>query len=295
MKKIIFLFALISNVCQAQDTLKVLEMDRSFSLGNKNAFVIDIPQANVKTINSNWKTYLRQQSKRSTSEKNSEIVLPKGPIISIGTDSITIISMVSSEGTKIKLITFFMMNDSSFLSTLMNNEISSAAKHFIRQFGIKEYKNAVNNEMLEEQKKKNELEKKVNNLDKENESLRKDIKDNERTISRKRDEISDNEQEQSLKSSSILQEKTILNNFVGTTEQREKEQKQLKQLTKEKEKLQDNKESLLKKIDDLESENRSIQKRIDKNNEELIPDAKANVARQKTVVNNVLTKMNNIQ
>ncbi|MFZ7115767.1 MAG: hypothetical protein ACO1G9_10340 [Bacteroidota bacterium] len=295
MKKLVLLFLLISGICKAQEELIVQEMDRTFSIGNKNAFVIDIPQAQLKKVQSNWKTYLKHQSRRPASSKDGEVVLPYGTIPTVSADSITVFSIVSSEGTKIKLSVAVMMQDSSFLSTTTNSERSAAITHFIRQFGIQEYKNAVNDELLEQQNKLKSLEKIVSSLENENEGLRKDIKNNERTISRKKDEINMNEQEQTMKNTSIIQQKTLLNNYVGSEEQKTKEIKLLKQLTKEKEKLQDNKESMLKKIDDLESENRSFDKQIEKNNEEKIPEAKKQVSLQKAFVESVQTKMSNIK
>ena len=286
---------LVSGISQAQENLVVQEMDRSFSMGNKNAFVIDIPQAQLKKVQSNWKTYLKHQSKRPAASKDGETTLPFGIIPALGNDSMTVFSIVSPDGTKIKLSAFFMLKDSSFLSTAVDSEKAAAVNNFVRQFGIKEYKNAVNDEWLEEKNKLVILEKKVSYLEDENEGFRKNIRNNERAISRKKDDIVTNEQEQSLKSTSILQQKTYLNNYTGTEEQKKKEEKLLKQFTKEKEKLQDSKESMLKKIDDLESENRGIDKLIEKNNEEIIPDAKKQVSLQKGIVEAVMTKMNNIK
>lgn len=295
MKKLILLLLLISNISKAQDSLSVTEMNRSFSLGNKNCFVMDIPQTNYKSARSNWKSYLKKQSKRNSIEKNGEITLPLGPLQDVTTDSITVFTTIVSEGVLTKLCVFVMMNDSSFLSSSTNGEASNSMNHFIRKFGIEEYKRGVNDELENETEKLKSLESNVEKIEGENESLKKDIKKNERTISRTQDNIKLNEQEQTLKSNSILQEKTVLNNYVGSQEQKEKEEKLLKQLTKEKEKLQDKKESMMKDIDDLESDNRGLEKKIDKNNDDKIPEAKEIVAKQKIVVSNVQSKLNRIQ
>lgn len=295
MKKLLFALFLISNFCIGQDTLKVEEMNRSFSLGNQNAFVIEIPQADLKKVQSNWKTYLKKQNKRTITDKNGEITLSKGPIQTVSSDSITVFSTLSAGETKVKLSVFLMMSDSSFLSSEKNSEAASAASRLLRTFGINEYKNAVNDELLEEQNKLNTLQKKVTLLDEENEDIRKEIKDNERAIDRKKDEIKSNEQEQELKSNSIFEQKKRLNNYVGSDDQKSKEQKQLKQLEKEKSKLQDNKDSMLKKIDDLESENRANEKKIALNTDEKIPEAQKLVDQQKLVVKNVETKISNIK
>ncbi len=295
MKKTLFLLLLLSQYCSGQDSLAVTETIRNFSLGSKNAFVIDIPQTNFKSVRANWRTYLKQQSKRSVSEKSGEFQLPAGPVNNVSTDSITIYSTIVSEGKNVKLCTYVMSGDTNFLSSSTNSEQANAISHFIRKFAVEEYKRGVNFELIDEKNKQSELEKKVDNLDNENEGLKKDIKKNERTISRTQDNISSNEQEQTMKSTSILQQKTLLNSFVGSVEARDKEEKILKQLTKEKEKLQDKKESMLKSIDDLDSENRGIQKRVDKNTDDKIPELKNLVTQQKAVVNAVTTKMNSIQ
>ena len=295
MKKLIILIFLISNFCGAQDTLKVIEMNRSFSLGTKNAFVIEIPQPVLKKAQSNWKSYLKKQSKRSLTDKSGEVTLAKGPLLLLGVDSISVFSTMNQMETKVKLCVFFMMSDSTFLSSEIDSEKSIAANKFVRTFAVNEYKNAVKDELAEEQNKLMTLEKKVDALEEENEDFRKEIKDNERAISRKKDEIKSNEQEQDMKSTSILEQKKRLNEYVGTDEQRVQEEKQLKSLNKEKSKLQDNKDSMLKKIDDLEGKNRAIEKKIDTNKDEKIPDAKNLVDQQKSVVKKVESKMNNIQ
>ena len=295
MKKLIILIFLISNFCGAQDTLKVIEMNRSFSLGTKNAFVIEIPQPVLKKAQSNWKSYLKKQSKRSLTDKSGEVTLAKGPLLLLGVDSISVFSTMNQMETKVKLCVFFMMSDSTFLSSEIDSEKSIAANKFVRTFAVNEYKNAVKDELAEEQNKLMTLEKKVDALEEENEDFRKEIKDNERAISRKKDEIKSNEQEQDMKSTSILEQKKRLNEYVGTDEQRAQEEKQLKSLNKEKSKLQDNKDSMLKKIDDLEGKNRAIEKKIDTNKDEKIPDAKNLVDQQKSVVKKVESKMNNIQ
>ena len=173
MKKLLFVLFLTTNFCNAQDTLKVEELNRSFSLGNKNAFVIEIPQADLKKVQSNWKTYLKKQNKRTITDKNGEITLSKGPIQTVSADSITVFSTLNAGETKVKLSVFLMMSDSSFLSSEKNSEAASAASRLLRTFGINEYKNAVNDELLEEQNKLNTLQKKVTLLDEENEDIRK--------------------------------------------------------------------------------------------------------------------------
>lgn len=295
MKIFTLVIVLTSFLAKAQDSLQVTEQNKSFSLGNRNAFILEIPQATVKNTKSDWKSYLRSNTKRSTSEKDGELVLPKGTITDITSDSVTVFSTVTSAGPKSILTVFFLKNDSSYISSSTNASAANAASFFMRKFGISEYKNAVLIELKQEIKKSDDLEKKVSNLESENENFRKKIDQNDRFVSRTRDDIKANEADQVLKSNNIVEQKTLLNHFTGTAEQLKIEDKKLKSMTKELEKLRDNKDKLLDKISGRQSDNRDYQKSIDKNLSETIPAAKGEVSQQKFVVTAIQNKLTNIK
>lgn len=286
---------LFSQMASAQENLFVTELNYTFSVGNKPTFLIAIPQATMKATTSDWKSYLKSNSKRSASEKSGEITLPNGPILNVCTDSVTIYSVVTSDGINTKLYVSMMQKDSSFVSSQSNQEKANALSYFVRQFGVLEYRNAVNLEITAEQKKQKVLEEKVEDIEKANEKLRSKIGDNERFIDRKKDDIKMNEADQELKNKAITEQKIVISHGAPTKELLQKEEKKLKELTKDKEHLQDDKDSMLEKISEKESENRSFQKQIDQNLEEAIPAAKAEVQKQKAVVAAAQTKLSNIK
>lgn len=289
------LFLLLSIPAFSQVNIEVNEEDKSFSRGNFKAFTVDIPQATWKMVMSDWRSFLKQQSKKSTTEKNGEVMLPVSFIGRLGTDSLSVYATVATKETSTTLIAFYFIKDSIPVNTLTATEKTASIKSFMREFAVNEYKQAVEKELNEAEKQLRNLENAVDKIENENESLRKDINQNERANDRKRNDISTNEQEQKLKSDAIIQQKALLMNFKGTLEERDKEEKKLSSLEKEKKKLEKANESMHEKIDDNDSENRSLQKRIDKNNEDNIPAAKAAVNSQKNVVMQIREKLNNIK
>lgn len=286
---------LFASRIQAQESIEVKEQSKSFSRGSFTAFTMEVPQANWRTVLSDWKTFLKQQSKKSVSDKNGEIFLAKCLIGRLGADSIAVYSTVVSQPERILISAFYFVDDSLPINSTTYTEKAGSIKVFMREFGVKEYQLAVEHELADAMKVQKNLENNVEKIENENESLLKKINENNRNTSRKRDDITANEQEQKLKSDAILQQKTLLMNFNGTLDAREKEEKKLSALEKEKKKLQKGNESLHEKIDDNESENRSFQKKIDKNNDENIPAAKAAVNSQKNQIAQIQDKLSKIK
>lgn len=295
MKKLLLLLTLFTSFTFAQDSLKVIEAMRTFSLGTKNAFIVDIPQSKMKTVAKSWKSYLKRHAHSSVEEKSGEITMSRNPIKDVLNDSVFVISTISSEGTTTKLVAAFMFDDSSFISSSNKPEIASAINYFVRQFAVEEYKNTYGDLLKEENKKEKKISDNISSLEENIDDWRDDIKNNLREIDRKKDDIKVGEAEQSLKSTAITNQKILLSTFSGTLEQRAKEDDKLKSLEKEKNKMISTNESYHSKISKLEKENRSIQKEIDKTNEELIPQAKSELVKQKAAISLLELHISNIK
>ena len=295
MKNLLLLFTLFTSFTFAQDSLKVIESMRTFSIGTKNAFIVDIPQSKMKTVAKSWKSYLKSHTHCSVDEKNSEITMIHCPIKDVLNDSVVVISTISSEGTTTKLAAAFMLDDSSFISSSNKPEIASAINYFVRQFAVEEYKNTYKELLKEEHKKEKKLVDNISLLEENVADWKDDIKNNLREIDRRKDDIKVGEAEQSIKSTAITNQKILLSTFNGTLEQRAKEDDKLKSLEKEKNKMISTNESYHSKISKLEKENRSIQKEIDKTNEESIPQAKSELVKQKAVISLLELQISNIK
>lgn len=295
MKNLLLLFTLYTSFTFAQDSLKVIESMRTFSLGTKNAFLVEIPQSKMKTVAKNWKSYLKSHTHCSVDENNSEITMSHCPIKDVLSDSVFVISTVNSEGTITKLSAAFMLDDSTFISSSNKPEIASAINYFVHQFAVNEYKNTYGDLLKEENKKEKKITSNISSLEENIEDWRDDIKNNLREIDRKKDDIKANEAEQSIKSTAITNQRILLSTFSGTLEQRAKEDDKLKSMEKEKIKMISTNESYHSKISKLEKENRSIQKEIDKTNEELIPQAKEELVKQKAAISLLELHISNIK
>ncbi len=296
---LIFIFAFLAAFSPgkmiAQENIQVIEQDKSFSRGTFPAFTMEIPQANWKRVSSDWKNYLRQQSKKRITEKNGEIILPKCVIPILGADSLTVYSLVITQQERIILQAIYFIDDSIPINSKSYAEKNGSINVFMREFGVNEYRLAVEKELEESLKIQKNRENAVIRLETENESLLKEINEKDRYNTRKRDDISTNDQEQKMKSDAILQQKTMLMNFSGTSEMREKEEKRLRSLEKDKKDLQKENESMHRKIEDKEQENRISQKKIDTNKEDAIPAAKAALNAQKNVVAQIQDKLSKIK
>ena len=295
MKKLLLLFTLITSFAFAQDSLKVIESMRTFSIGTKNAFIVDIPQSKMKTVAKSWKSYLKSHTHSSIEENSGEITMSRNPIKDVLSDSVIVISTVSSEGTITKLAAAFMLDDSSFISSSTKPEIASAINYFVHKFAVEEYKSTFEGQLKEEKKKEKNLIDNISNLEENVDDWRDKIKNNLREIDRKKDDIRVGEAEQSIKTTAITDQKILLSTFSGTLEQREKEDSKLKSLEKEKSKMINSNESDHAKISKLEKENRSLQKEIDKTNEESIPQAKAELVKQKAAISLLELQISNIK
>ena len=295
MKNLLLLFTLYTSFTFAQDSLKVIESMRTFSLGTKNAFLVEIPQSKMKTVAKNWKSYLKSHTHCSVDENNSEITMSHCPIKDVLSDSVFVISTVNSEGTITNLSAAFMLDDSTFISSSNKPEIASAINYFVHQFAVNEYKNTYGDLLKEENKKEKKITSNISSLEENIEDWRDDIKNNLREIDRKKDDIKANEAEQSIKSTAITNQRILLSTFSGTLEQRAKEDDKLKSMEKEKIKMISTNESYHSKISKLEKENRSIQKEIDKTNEELIPQAKEELVKQKAAISLLELHISNIK
>lgn len=297
MKSLITLTLLfqISIIASAQDTIKVNEVELTFSKGNHHGFSVNIPQAKLKDVISDWKKYIRQKNKGNISENKGEYVLSKTIIPDLSPDSLIIYSIITTNVDDFGLVAFITGNDSVFYSSLFNPELSLKIKNYIHNFAVNEYRNAVKNELSNEQKKLKQLEDNLDDLDHDNDKSGKKISANERENDRTQNEIKSNLNLQQLKSDAILQQQQLLATYQTPSDEKTSQEKKLKDLEKDKRKLEKQNESLHKNIEENESDNKLLQKKIDKNNADLIPARKTEIAKQKEKVLTVQYKLNGIK
>ncbi len=297
MKLLLTLFFLLTQINNtlAQDSLKVTEINKTFSKGTQNGYCIKIPQTKIKNAISYWKKIINQKNKISVKEIDGEYILDKTKIPEISSDSIIIYSIFIENPTYVEIVSFVSGNDTDFYSTASNPNISSNFIIFIHKYAVSLYKNAVTTELSAEQKKLITLEENLKDIENENVQYGKKIKANERTNERIQEEIKSNLQLQELKSESILQQQKSIASYSNPSDQKSDEEKKLKAIQKEKKKLEKNNESLHSDIEDNENDNLNLQKTIDKNISEIIPAKQEEIKKQRELIAIVEKKLKGIQ
>src|SRR5205085_7224621 len=125
-------------IVHAQESPRVMEVQKSFSKGNHTAFSVQIPRAKQKTVVSDWKKYLQNNNKAKFTEVNGEYYLSKTIIREISPDSVIIYSIISSKDSSVEMDGFLCTNDSTFQSSSTNPELSKKFSNILGNFAISE-------------------------------------------------------------------------------------------------------------------------------------------------------------
>ena len=158
-KKIMTIAAIvIPSFLFAQKDILTSEVDKEMSQGVKNSYVTLIPQAKGKDVTSDWKKYIKKDSKGKVDDNNGEIFIIGGTIKNVSNQPLNIYARVleTTEGVQ---LTVWISEGGVFLSTVANPDKSVAIQKFLHDFGVKQYKDAVKDQLEAEQKKQKELEK----------------------------------------------------------------------------------------------------------------------------------------
>ncbi len=298
MRSTLLLLLFFTNLlCLAQENIMVITTEKSMSRGKQPGFSVIIPQAKLKDVTSDWKKYVKQKGKSDYKERDDEYILYKTVIPEINSDSVILYTTFSAlADTAVELTSFICSKDSVFFGSAGGDEETAKNYNtFVRNFAVNEYRNAVQEELKNEQRKLELLEDDLANLEKDNERSENKIHSNERTNDRIKDEIKGNLKLQEIKSSAISEQQAVVATYIEKSDLKKAEEKKLKEMEKEKKKLQNQNENLHKDIDTNESENKTLQKKIDKNNSEVIPAKKKEIEMQKEHITVVDAKLHGIK
>ena len=158
--KMILMIAAIAipSLLFAQKDILTSEVDKEMSQGVKNSYVTLIPQAKGKDVTSDWKKYIKKDSKGKVDENNGEIFIIGGTIKNVSNQPLNIYARVleTTEGVQ---LTVWISEGGVFLSSVGNPDKSVAIQKYLHDFGVQQYKDAVKQQLEAEQKKQKELEK----------------------------------------------------------------------------------------------------------------------------------------
>ena len=205
-KLIIFLFLLISTAVSAQ----VVEQDATMSEGVKNAFVIDLANADAKMAENVWKNYIKSFGKskkdRKTKEWRSESIIipsvdPSASFMLIGKFE----KLNNSSRAYV-----WLKNSEEYLTSAAYTSEARGIKVFLEDYALEVEKAVIQEELDGEAKVLKGLEKDLEKLIKKNEGYHKDIEKAKEAILKAENAIAQNLKDQEAKRQEIQGQQGVI-------------------------------------------------------------------------------------
>ena len=142
----------------AQKDISITETTKNMSAGNQNCYVFLIPQAALKDVQSDWKKYIKKDSKAKPEDNNGETKILGAVSKNISPLPINIYATFLETSDGIQVSAWFA-DGTNFISTQANSDRSVGVQNYLHNFAIQEYKDVVKYQLDQEQKKQKDLEK----------------------------------------------------------------------------------------------------------------------------------------
>lgn len=199
---------LIGSTIFAQKEIIVSEGTATMSLGERTGFTITLDKAEEKETIKALKTWVGEMQKKADIEESAKHELKVTSFVnaSLSADPINVYFLFTEYSDYIKVTGFFEVN-LTFVSTSTMPEKVEASKNFMRRFGMRMEKIAIEAELVAAQK---ELEKRNDeqaSLEKKNKQLNEQIKECEETIQKAKTDLEENGNSQDSKKAEIAKQK----------------------------------------------------------------------------------------
>ena len=283
----------------AQVPVKISGKNVTMSKGEQPAFIVEIPQANIESVKKSWMKLIRQNTKSKVSTENSEITILNTQIDGISEKPVNIYSAVYQVDSAVKLVSLFEI-DSTFFSfdgdkdDMTYERTYRGIEHFLHDFAVAEYREAVEAELKVESKELKNLNNELQKLVKQTETFHKKIKQNESDSLNAEAQISSLEVDKQRKQGEIDSKKESMSSIAGDKELHNEAKKHLKSLEKQRKKIEKEIDKLKANIVEYHSDNVELKRSIienDKQKEELLNE----ISKQQETVKKVTAKLENIK
>ena len=295
---IILKLIIISFISYAQVDFRLSVEERNMSKGEQISYMIDIPQADLKSVKKNWIKLLQEETKEKAIVTDHEIFIEGAIIKEIVQKPINVYSYVYEVDSIIRIYSFFEV-DSVFFeysgpeNDIVGEKMYNGITNFKRKFATEQYIITVKDEMELEEKTLKILLGDLKKLEKENENLHKEIKENEQHITESNEELNmlDADNERQIKSISSQREELAT---ISDSDQKKIAKKELKNLENEKKKIGNKIEKEYKKIVEYQASITKCESDIDKNLM-LQEEMKKEIETQEALIKAVTAKLDGIK
>lgn len=199
----LFLFPLLTSA-------QVSERSTTMSLGNKNAFTIDLNGSDRKMTEKLWKNYLKPYGKVERNKKAKEYYVNQTKVPAIPSNGpITIYGRID-EGSDMSSLTVWVDNGVSFISSDEAPSEANGVEVFLTNFSYLVQKEVIGKELEEEEKRLKNFNKDLGKLEKKNKGYHEDIENANKKIAEAESNIEKNLLDQDAKREEIAaQEKMV--------------------------------------------------------------------------------------
>jgi len=291
---LIALMILITTSTYAQVPLVVDMVPQTTDNTTQISYVVLIPQAKLKEVENNWNTYLSHDSRGWSSDDNGVHKQKNVLVKNISPDRFELYSRMNETAKGVHLSVWFTQNGRALVSKTPDSALDLAAKKYVYDFAIGQYREAVQLELQMEQEKQKKMESDLTDLLKANEKSIETVKENEREEKRTSAAIDVTNKDIDDASLDIHDQKQMVKITASDPNAMKGAEKTLGNMEDDKEDLQKDKRKKGEHMDELQKENREAARSMSTTDKNIVLKTAA-IEEQKQVVRDVLAKLNNIK
>ena len=189
---------------------QVTERSATMSLGNNNAFTVDLPGANKKLAEKMLKEYLKDYGKVEKNKKAKEYYVTQTRVPAIETGGMVNLYAKIEERKDMSIMTLWVDNGTSFVSSDDIPSEAAGVEVFMTDYRNKVRKEVIKNDIKDEENNLKDLNKDFKKLTKKNEGYHKDIAKANEKIAEAELNIEKNLMDQDVKNEEIEKQKELL-------------------------------------------------------------------------------------
>lgn len=295
MKNILFTSLMLFSVSAiAQQTVVVDMIPQTTDNITQISYVVLIPQAQLKEVGNNWNRHLSKDSRGRSSDNNGVHVQENVLVKNISPDRFEMYSKMSETLEGVHLNVWLTQNGRALVSKTPDSALDLAAKKYVYDFAISQYREAVQLELKKEEEKLKKMEEGLAGLIKTKEQSIQTVRQNEREGERITTAMDVTEKDIDNAALDIHDQKQMVKATAADPNAMKGAEKTLGNLQDDKQSLQKDNRKKSESLDDLEKANRK-EARVMDTNEQNVALKTAAIETQKQVVQDVQTKLNNIK
>ena len=210
----ITILILVSSFVYSQKKITVTEGNEKFSVGNVDVMIANIYEADKKYVEKAWKKLMKRYSGKVTSK--SEIIATDVIIKKMSDKRVDVYAIIK-DGSDDGVVNIEVAMDlgGAYLSKSLHPERYKQAKEILREFAVEVSKEAVREQINDQEKVLSKMQNEQEKLEKENTHLKQDIEDYKQKIKDAEQGIVENEKAQEEKKKAIEEQRQVV---VGLSE-----------------------------------------------------------------------------